>query len=130
MYNRHKYFIFHTLYAGYIDSNVIEKSDRGSLDEKDGTYTVEKNVISNTSSPIKDYNSLCHEKVFEYGYLMTDVGHFWLEGILLLIVGLFGVAGNIMTIVVLRKMETNTTFNRLLMSLGKIVMILSLSHFL
>ncbi len=77
-----------------------------------------------------DGTSLCHEKVFEYGYLMTDVGHFWLEGILLLIVGLFGVAGNIMTIVVLRKMETNTTFNRLLMSLGKIFMILSLSYFL
>ena len=49
---------------------------------------------------------------------MNDIGHFWLEGISLLIVGLFGVAGNIMTIIVLRKMETNTTFNRLLMSLG------------
>ena len=121
--------LFYTLYTGYIERNVIENSDHVSLNGKDGTYTEEKNVISNTSSPSKDYNSLCHEEVFAYGYLMTDVGHFWLEGILLLIVGLFGVAGNIMTIVVLRKMETNTTFNRLLMSLGRIFMILSLSLF-
>ena len=50
---------------------------------------------------------------------MTELGNFWLEGILLFIVGLFGVVGNTMTIIVLRKMESNTTFNRLLMSLGK-----------
>ena len=69
-------------------------------------------------SMLEYVNNLCHERFDEYGYLMSDVGHFWLEGILLLVVGLFGVAGNIMTIVVLRKMESNTTFNRLLMSLG------------
>ena len=75
-------------------------------------------LMDNVSLSNKDSGNLCHEPFVEYGYLMTVIGHFWLEGILLLIVGLFGVAGNIMTIVVLRKMETNTTFNRLLMSLG------------
>jgi hypothetical protein len=121
--------VLHTLCTGYIDNYIVEKNDHFSLNYKNGTYTVDENVISNTSSPSKDYNSLCHEEVEEYGYLMTVVGHFWLEGILLLVVGLFGVAGNIMTIIVLRKMETNTTFNRLLMSLGRIFKILSLSLF-
>ena len=79
----------------------------------------ENNHRINESSSSEDYDNLCHEKFEEYGYLVTDLGNFWLEGILLLVVGVFGVAGNIMTIVVLRKMETNTTFNRLLMSLGK-----------
>ena len=79
----------------------------------------ENNHRINGSASSEDYDNLCHEKFEEYGYLVTDLGNFWLEGILLLVVGVFGVAGNIMTIVVLRKMETNTTFNRLLMSLGK-----------
>ena len=74
--------------------------------------------LGENNAPAEHYQDLCHEKFDEYGYLMNDIGHFWLEGISLLIVGLFGVAGNIMTIIVLRKMETNTTFNRLLMSLG------------
>ena len=80
---------------------------------------MESDLIHNASLSNKDDDNLCHEPFEEYGYLMTVIGHFWLEGILLLVVGLFGVAGNIMTIIVLRKMETNTTFNRLLMSLGK-----------
>ena len=87
---------------------------------KDANETMkENNHRINESSSSEDYDNLCHEKFEEYGYLVTDLGNFWLEGILLLVVGVFGVAGNIMTIVVLRKMETNTTFNRLLMSLGK-----------
>ena len=101
----------------------MEKNDHVSLHNKNGTY-MEENVASNTSSSITDYNDLCHENREEYEYLITDLGHFWLEGILLLVVGLFGVAGNIMTIVVLRKMETNTTFNRLLMSLGTLLKLL------
>ncbi len=44
---------------------------------------------------------------------------FWLEGVLLLAVGHFGVAGNVMAMVVLRRIDSNTTFNRLLMSLGQ-----------
>ena len=92
-----------------------------SSDVENSDYMIkENNYPINASSSEEDYDNLCHEKFEEYGYLVTDLGNFWLEGILLLVVGLFGVAGNIMTIVVLRKMETNTTFNRLLMSLGKI----------
>ena len=88
-------------------------------DVKGRNYLMEENNhLINESWSDEDYDNLCHEKFEEYGYLVTDLGNFWLEGILLLVVGLFGVAGNVMTIVVLRKMETNTTFNRLLMSLG------------
>ena len=44
---------------------------------------------------------------------------FWIEGVALLVVSLFGVVGNLTTIVVLRRIDSNTTFNRLLMSLCK-----------
>ena len=80
----------------------------------ENTSFTSKNMLQDTDS-----NNLCHETFEEYEYLMNVVGHFWLEGVLLLVIGLFGVAGNIMTIIVLRKMDSNATFNRLLMSLGK-----------
>ncbi len=44
---------------------------------------------------------------------------FWLEGVAIIVVGLFGMCGNLITIVVLRRIDTNITFNRLLMTLGK-----------
>ena len=81
---------------------------------KENTSFTSKNMLQDPIS-----NNLCHETFEEYEDLMSVVGHFWLEGVLLLVIGLFGVAGNIMTIIVLRKMDSNATFNRLLMSLGK-----------
>ena len=44
---------------------------------------------------------------------------FWIEGVAILVVGVFGVAGNILTVFVLRRIDQNTTFNRLLMFLGE-----------
>ena len=60
----------------------------------------------------------CHETFEEYKHLMS-AAQFWVEGVSLLVIGIFGMAGNVMTIVVLRRIDSNTTFNRLLMSLGK-----------
>ena len=42
---------------------------------------------------------------------------FWIEGVALLVVSIFGMVGNVTTIIVLRRIDSNTTFNRLLMSL-------------
>lgn len=101
------------------DQNVHSHEDYNNTRLFEANHNFgENNGVQSDFAPVEHYQDLCHEKFDEYGYLMNDIGHFWLEGISLLIVGLFGVAGNIMTIIVLRKMETNTTFNRLLMSLG------------
>ena len=64
----------------------------------------------------------CHERLDEYRHFMTNA-QFWLEGVLLLVIGVFGMAGNVMTIIVLRRIDANATFsfNRLLMSLGNYV---------
>eukprot|EP00095_Tigriopus_kingsejongensis_P000943 maker-scaffold360_size197209-snap-gene-0.39 protein:Tk00943 transcript:maker-scaffold360_size197209-snap-gene-0.39-mRNA-1 annotation:"fmrfamide receptor-like isoform x1" len=59
----------------------------------------------------------CHEYFDEHRHFMTKA-QFWIEGVSLLIVGIFGIAGNIMTVVVLRRIYSNTTFNRLLTSLA------------
>ena len=62
----------------------------------------------------------CHEGFEEARHLMTHA-QFWLEGVLLLIIGVFGIFGNVMTLIVLRRIDSNATFsfNRLLMSLGE-----------
>lgn len=78
--------------------------------------------MSNSSLVFGEDKYECHEKLSEYKYLV-DNAQFWLEGVILLGVGLFGMAGNVMTIVVLGRIDSNTTFNRLLMSLGKRVKI-------
>ena len=59
----------------------------------------------------------CHESHSEYGHYLK-IAHFWVEGVALLTVGLFGVFANILTIAVLKRIDSNMTFNRLLMSLG------------
>lgn len=59
----------------------------------------------------------CHEVLNDYLHLMVNA-QFWLEGITLMVVGAFGMAGNLLTIIVLRRIDSNTTFNRLLMTLA------------
>ena len=58
----------------------------------------------------------CHESLVDYKHFFDGV-QFWIEGVALLVVSLFGVVGNVTTIIVLRRIDSNTTFNRLLMSL-------------
>lgn len=60
----------------------------------------------------------CHEHFNEHRHFMTKA-QFWIEGVSLFVVGIFGIAGNIMTVIVLGRIYSNTTFNRLLMSLGE-----------
>jgi hypothetical protein len=48
-----------------------------------------------------------------------DIAQFWLEGVAILVVGTFGLMGNLMTLLVLRQIDSNVMFNKLLMSLGK-----------
>lgn len=59
----------------------------------------------------------CHEHFNEHRHFMTKA-QFWIEGVSLFVVGIFGIAGNIMTVIVLGRIYSNTTFNRLLMSLA------------
>ena len=67
---------------------------------------------SASSSPLS-----CHESTLEYnGFL--DSTKFWLEGVGICVVGCFGIFGNVLTIVVLGRMQTNRQFNKLLMCLA------------
>jgi hypothetical protein len=65
-----------------------------------------------------DRNYTCHEPFDEFEPLM-DIAQFWLEGVAILVVGTFGLMGNLMTLLVLRRIDSNVMFNKLLMSLGK-----------
>ena len=60
----------------------------------------------------------CHEIHEEYGHYLK-LATFWIEGVAILVIGVIGVAGNILTVFVLRRIDQNTTFNRLLMFLGE-----------
>lgn len=60
----------------------------------------------------------CHEPRAEYQPWIAKA-QFWMEHVGIIVVGIFGTAGNIMTVLVLRRINSNVTFNKLLMSLGK-----------
>lgn len=62
---------------------------------------------------------VCHEPFSENEWKM-NAAQFWLEGVAILVVGVFGLVGNVLTVVVLRRVDKNTTFNRMLISLGQI----------
>ena len=56
----------------------------------------------------------CHELIDDYTEFRTNA-RFWLEGVLLLIVGIFGIIGNCLSILVLPRCPGNRNFNLLLM---------------
>jgi len=87
-------------------------------DSNSQTASSTNNNTKNTDELHGQDYYVCHETLDGYRHLMTSAA-FWLEGVLILIVGLFGLAGNVLTIVVLRRLDSNATFNRLLMSLGE-----------
>lgn len=68
----------------------------------------------------------CHEPLREYESFLASI-RFWGEGVALCAVGVFGLCGNILTIIVLRKAETNRHFNKLLMALAIVDSLLILS---
>ena len=59
----------------------------------------------------------CYEKIKDFSNLRNNA-RFWLEGIAITLLGLVGLAGNFLSIAVLNTYKTNTSFNRLLMSLA------------
>ena len=59
----------------------------------------------------------CFEKIKDFSDLRNNA-RFWLEGIAITLLGLVGLAGNFLSIAVLNTYKTNTSFNRLLMSLA------------
>ena len=63
-------------------------------------------------------NYSCHESQDEFSSWL-DNARFWLSGVAVLIVGTIGLAGNLMTVLVLRRIDSNVMFNKLLISLGK-----------
>ena len=63
-------------------------------------------------------NDTCHEAIGDFNQWVVSSAQFWLEGVAIIVVGIFGMAGNALTVLVLRRIETNVMFNKLLMSLG------------
>ena len=81
---------------------------------------LEENTATNTNQTLENYvkpKYQCYESV--------TVGTLWVfrivfsQSIGILLVGIFGLFGNFMTILVLRRIDTNVMFNRLLLTLGK-----------
>ena len=64
-------------------------------------------------------NYTCHEPFDKFSPLVVGA-QFWLGGVGTIVVGIFGMAGNLMTVIVLRRIDTNIMFNRLLMTLGNV----------
>ena len=83
---------------------------------------LEENTATNTNQTLENYvkpKYQCYESV--------TVGTLWVfrivfsQSIGILLVGIFGLFGNFMTILVLRRIDTNVMFNRLLLTLGKLM---------
>ena len=67
-----------------------------------------------------DEDYTCHELQEKFSPWVTNA-QFWLEGVAVIVMGLFGMVGNITAVLVLRRIDTNVMFNKLLISLGIII---------
>ena len=65
--------------------------------------------------PLIPNNFTCYEA---YKSIQTEI-KFWVNGILVTLLGCFGVIGNLFTALVLKRLATKSGFNRLLFCLGK-----------
>ena len=83
--------------------------------KKDTTMPAHSTTKSYDENSVKhDETFGCHELIDEYTKFRTNA-RFWLEGVLLLIVGIFGIIGNFLSILVLPRCPGNRNFNLLLM---------------
>ena len=65
------------------------------------------------SKPIKNDSLPCYDSIEEV-YDKRESAYFWLEGVSVFVVGIFGLLGNILAILILSRCPTNTEFNILL----------------
>ncbi|XP_040579060.1 G-protein coupled receptor daf-37 isoform X1 [Lepeophtheirus salmonis] len=86
-------------------------------------------IVSLEAPEAQDKEYLCHE-THEVSSFYLKFSTFWLEGVCILIVGGFGLIGNIMTLVVLGRIDSNTTYNKLLMTLAIVDFLLIFYYFL
>ena len=59
----------------------------------------------------------CYERQEEWRSV-HELSHFWVEGVAITAVGVFGICGNLLTILVLSQMDSNRSFNKLLVALS------------
>ena len=58
-------------------------------------------------------DKICYEPLEDYDRI-RDNAKFWLEGVAILVVGIFGLFGNLLSIFILRRSRGNKGFNTLL----------------
>jgi len=63
------------------------------------------------------YRLECHEKKEDYSIHKENV-HYWIAGVGVFSIGVFGLVGNFVTIITLQYIKTNRSFNKLLMALA------------
>lgn len=82
----------------------------------------ENEVQSNSTEKLifegnhSDKEYVCYESLEEYGPTILNI-HYWMNGIGTIVIGSIGIIGNIITILVLQRIDTNVMFNRLLLTL-------------
>lgn len=92
----------------------------GTMDLADLSPDRQSQPCSNESSDDSELSSNhfeCYEEIEKFANFLRKA-NFYLHGITMFVVGLFGVVGNILTIYVLNRIQTNRNFNRLLVALA------------
>ena len=103
------------IFASFLQlaQNVTEENQANEVQRN----ATEKLIFEGNHSD-KDY--VCYESLEEYGPIILNI-HYWMNGIGTIVIGSIGIIGNIITILVLQRIDTNVMFNRLLLTLGKIL---------
>ena len=104
-----------SIFASFLQlaQNVTEENQEHAVQSN----ATEKLIFEGNHSD-KDY--VCYESLEEYGPIILNI-HYWMNGIGTIVIGSIGIIGNIITILVLQRIDTNVMFNRLLLTLGKIL---------
>ena len=104
-----------SIFASFLQlaQNVTEENQEHAVQSN----ATEKIIFEGNPSD-KEY--VCYESLKEYGPIILNI-HYWMNGIGTIVIGSIGIIGNIITILVLQRIDTNVMFNRLLLTLGKIL---------
>lgn len=82
-----------------------------------GLFAKESNLTAVKEEVTGEFT--CYEKATDYEEILR-LCDFWLHGVVMSVTGAFGLVGNLLTLHILPKVETNHNFHKLLMSLATV----------
>ena len=101
-----------------LDDNSTHNDSIGSMDSSVGSNSILADLLPNQDVFVANPAYCC--AMSASGHALTQAFTFWVEGVLIVLVGVFGLFGNVLSISVLLGPEMKNAFNHLLIVLAAV----------